>query len=234
VDQFFPEVGESTVRVLRHLGVEVDFPRGQTCCGQPAFNTGYHRDAAAVARRFLDIFEGDGYVVAPSGSCVSMVRLFYPELFREEAHLHQRALRLAQRTYELSEFLVKVVGVHDIGARLPHGLRVTYHDSCHALRELGIAEGPRRLIRGIRGVEFVEFLNHEACCGFGGTFAVKYPDISAAILQEKVDGIARSGTDAVVSTDCGCLMNIAGAMSRRGISVRPIHLAQLLALGLGG
>ncbi|MBI4234250.1 MAG: (Fe-S)-binding protein [Chloroflexi bacterium] len=232
VDQFFPQVGESVVRVLRHLGVGVDFPPGQTCCGQPAFNSGHRYEALAVARRFLKVFKDSAYVLAPSGSCASMVRVFYPELFRDEPAFQQEAAALAGRTYEFSEFLVKVLKVADIGAALPQPLRVAYHDSCHALRELGIAQEPRDLLRAVRGVELVELDHHEACCGFGGAFSVKYPEISTAILQDKVDNLRKSGAEVLVATDSGCLMHIAGALSRQGVKVEALHIAQLLARGL--
>ncbi|MBI4336625.1 MAG: (Fe-S)-binding protein [Chloroflexi bacterium] len=234
VDQLFPEVGESAVRVLRHLGVEVDFPGGQTCCGQPAFNSGYRSMSLVAARRLLRAFEGSQYIVAPSGSCVSMVRAFYPELFRDDPRLSEEAKVLAGRTYEFTEFLTKVLGVEDVGARYNAPITVTYHDSCHALRELGITGGPRRLLQAVKGVKFVEFEHHEVCCGFGGTFAVKYGDISTAILQDKVRDILASDADVVTATDSSCLMHIGGALSRQGAKTRPMHIAQFLAGGLEG
>lgn len=232
VDLFFPQVGEATVQVLRHLGLPVDFPQGQTCCGQPAFNSGFWAEARVAARRFLDAFAGSECIVAPSGSCVAMVRHHYGELLAGEPALLERAREVARHTYELSEFLVRVLGVEDLGARLP--ARVTYHDSCHALRELGLAREPRALLRNIRGLELVEHQGHNWCCGFGGTFAVKYAPISTAILQDKVDAVTKSGAEIVTSTDVSCLMNIAGALSRQGAPVQAVHLAELLARGLGG
>ena len=232
VDQFFPEVGEGVVKTLRHLEVDVDFPQGQTCCGQPALNGGYQDQAREVARRFLEVFQESEYIVAPSGSCTTMVRLFYPALFHDDSKLRDRAQALADRTYEFSEFLVKVLGVTELGARLPAPTRVTYHDACHALRELGISQEPRALLRSVQGVELVESEGHEVCCGFGGTFSVKYPEVSSAILQEKVDHIRETNADFVVSADSSCLMHIGGALSRQGVRTRPIHLAQLLAKAL--
>lgn len=229
-DHFFPQVGEAVVRVLRRLGVTVDFPEAQTCCGQPAFNSGYWAEALAAARRFLEVFRDAEYIVAPSGSCVSMVRVFYPELFRDDPARLRQARDLARRTYEFSEFLVRVLGVEDVGARL--NARITYHDACHALRELGIREEPRRLLRAIRGAELVEFPFHEVCCGFGGTFSVKYAPISTAILREKVRNILNAGAEILTSTDASCLMHIAGALSREGASIRALHLAEVLDLGL--
>jgi L-lactate dehydrogenase complex protein LldE len=232
VDQFFPEVGEATVRVLRHLGVEVDFPRGQTCCGQPAFNGGYLAEAKVAAGRFLRVFEGAESIVAPSGSCVAMVRVFYPELFRDDPDLQSRAQKVASRTYEFSEFLVKALGVMDLGGRLPP-TRVTYHDACHALRELGTSREPRALLEAVQGVHLVEFPQHEVCCGFGGTFSVKYPEISTAMLQDKVRNIQQADADLLVAADSSCLMHIGGALSRQGVKTRPMHLAQVLAQAIG-
>ena len=226
VDQFFPEVGESMVRVLSRLGVDLDFPKEQTCCGQPAFNSGFHGEAKALAKRFLGIFQGNDYIVVPSGSCGSMVRVFYQQLFDDELQLSQEAQALASRVYEFSEFLVKVLGVTDVGAS--SFSKVTYHDSCHLRRELGVISEPRALIRGVKGVQLVEMEQAEVCCGFGGTFAIKYSDISGAILEEKVRNIRDTGADVLVANDSGCLMHIAGALERLGSKVEPMHLAQLL------
>jgi L-lactate dehydrogenase complex protein LldE len=229
VDQFYPEVGVSVVNVLRRLGVLVDFPAGQTCCGQPAFNSGYVKEARPLARRFLDLFGDSEYVVIPSGSCGAMLKVFTPGLFSDEPDLEERANGLAARTYEFSQFLVNVLNVTDVGAR--YDGKVTYHASCHLLRELGAATESQVLIRAVRGVEVVEMEGATECCGFGGTFAVKYPEISGAILENKLRNIAATGADAVVACDSGCLMHIAGAMSRRGMKARPMHLAQLLDHG---
>ena len=238
VDQLYPEVGEATVRVLRRLGVDLDFPRGQTCCGQPAFNSGFWSQAKPLAKRFLKVFRGERYIVAPSGSCASMVRVFYSELLREEPELLEEARALAPRVYELSEFVVDVLGVTDLTpyadkSGAPGDRRVTYHDSCHLLRELGIAAQPRMLIRSLPGVHIEEMEQAEVCCGFGGTFSVKYPDISAAMLADKIDFICKTGADAVVACDSSCLMQLAGGMEKRGVEVRAVHLAQLLDEMLG-
>lgn len=227
VDQFYPEVAEATVQVLERLGLAVDFPQAQTCCGQPAFNTGFHKDARAVARRFLDAFQDSECIVAPSGSCAAMVRVFYHELFRDDPPEQQRAKEVGSRLYELSEFLTGVLGVADVGAS--YSGKVAYHAPCHLLRELRVTEAPRQLIRGVRGAEYVVMDREEDCCGFGGMFAVKYPRISQAILEDKLQSLQESGAETLVSCDASCLMHIAGAMSRRGIPVRPLHLAQLLA-----
>ena len=229
VDQFYPEVGVSVVNVLRRLGVLVDFPAGQTCCGQPAFNSGYVKEARPLARRFLDLFGDSEYVVIPSGSCGAMLKAFTPGLFSDEPDLEERANGLAARTYEFSQFLVNVLNVTDVGAR--YDGKVTYHASCHLLRELGATTESQVLIRAVRGVEVVEMEGATECCGFGGTFAVKYPELSGAILENKLRNIEATGADAVVACDSGCLMHIAGAMSRRGMKARPMHLAQLLDHG---
>ncbi|MFY9573935.1 MAG: (Fe-S)-binding protein [Blastocatellia bacterium] len=227
VDQFFPEVGVSVVSVLRKLGVQVDFPRAQTCCGQPAFNAGYTGDARDLAKRFITLFEKSEYVVAPSGSCISMVRVFYPELFKEDPEWSKRAEALASRTFEFTEFLVNVLGVEDIGAG--YRGKVALHQSCHLLRELKVRTEPQRLLNAVKGIRMVELERAETCCGFGGLFSIKYPHISGGILQDKIDSIAKSGADVVVASDVGCLMHIAGGLSRQNVGTRTMHIAELLA-----
>ncbi|MFB3921069.1 MAG: (Fe-S)-binding protein [Terriglobia bacterium] len=227
-DQFFPHVGEAAVRVLRRLGVEVAFNPAQTCCGQPAFNTGYRDEARAVAARVLDLFDGSDYVVAPSGSCTSMVRVFYPELFAEDPERRKKVESLRTRFFEFSEFLVKVLKVEDVGARFPH--RVAYHDSCHLLRELGIEKEPRRLLRAVRDVELVELQDNQVCCGFGGTFSVKFPGVSVAMGEDKARAAAATGAEYLVANDSGCLMHLAGLIHRQGLPLKTLHLAELLAM----
>jgi L-lactate dehydrogenase complex protein LldE len=226
-DQFFPQVGECAVRVLRRLGVEVTFNPAQTCCGQPAFNTGYRQEAREVAARVLDLFDDVDYVVAPSGSCATMVRVFYPELFADHPERLKKAERLRERFFEFSEFLVKVLKVEDVGASF-HA-RVTYHDSCHLLRELGIADEPRKLIRAVRGIELVEMQDYRLCCGFGGTFSVKFPEVSVAMGEDKLRAAADAGAKLLVANDSGCLMHLAGVIHRQGLPVKTMHLAELLA-----
>ena len=228
IDQLWPAVGASTVEVLRRAGCEVVFDERQTCCGQPAFNTGYRNEARRLARRFIEIFEDGGadYVVSPSGSCTAMAHHFH-ELFADDEPWRLRAEALAARTHEFGGFLANVLKVEDVGASF-NG-RVTWHDACHGLRDLGLREEPRRLIRGVRGAEFVELLNADACCGFGGTFSVKYPEISVAILDNKIDAIEKAGVRAVVSGDASCLMQIGGRLTRNNSRVRTMHLAELLA-----
>ena len=228
VDQLWPEVGTSAVEVLRRAGCEVVFDCRQTCCGQPAFNTGYRSEARSLAKRFIEIFEEakTDVIVSPSGSCTAMVH-HYHELFPDDERWRRRALGVAERTYEFSSFLVNVLGVEDVGASFRG--RVTWHDACHGLRDLNVRSEPRRLIRSVRGVEFVEVPNSEACCGFGGTFSVKYPEISVAILDQKIEAIEKAGVKAVVSGDASCLMQIGGRLTRKRSAVRVIHLAELLA-----
>ena len=227
VDQLWSNVGTSCVEVLRRVGCEVEFDDRQTCCGQPAFNTGYRNEARQVAKRFIEVFEESkaDAIVSPSGSCTAMVHHF-ADLFSDDPPWLQRAQAIAARTHELSSFLVRVLKVEDVGASWQG--RLTWHDACHGLRDLNIRLEPRKLIRNVRGAEFVELENAESCCGFGGTFSVKYPEISLAILDQKIEAIERSGVQAVVSGDASCLMQIGGRLSRQGSSVRVMHLAELL------
>ncbi len=227
VDAVYPEVAESMVRVLERIGLNVVCPVEQTCCGQSAFNTGYRRDAAAAARHFVEVFENAEAVVCPSGSCVDMVRHHYRDLFDDDPHWRARAERIGRRTFEFTEFLVDELGILDLESRFDG--RVTYHDSCHLLRGLGVKEQPRRLLARVRGLTLVEMKHSDRCCGFGGTFAVKYPDISAAMAEQKVQNILESGADTVTGCDTGCLMNIEGIVHRRGLPLRVLHIAQILA-----
>jgi L-lactate dehydrogenase complex protein LldE len=224
-DALFPEVGVASVRLLRRLGVTVDFPAAQTCCGQPHFNSGYHEDARELARHLIDTFSGQQTVVAPSGSCAAMVKLEYPELFHDDPAWHARAKQLAGRVRELSDFLVNLLGVEDVGARFEG--RVTYHMACH-LRGLGLFTEPERLLKHVRGLEYVPLERADECCGFGGSFAVRFPGISGAMVQDKATAIEKAGVNVVVATDAGCLMNIAGCLHRRGSRVRALHLAEVL------
>ncbi len=227
VDGLYPEVGEAMVALFDRLGIATDCPLNQTCCGQPAFNTGYRKAAARAAKRFIKIFEDSESIVCPSGSCVAMVKNHYPELFASDSRWLDRAVNVGKRTFELSQFLVDVLKIDDVGARYKG--KVTYHDSCHLLRGLGIAEQPRRLIHHIKHAQLVEMTDSDKCCGFGGTFSVKYPDISTAMVDEKVSHILASGADTVTGCDISCLMNIQGRLSRIGSPVKTLHIAQLLA-----
>lgn len=228
VDQLWPSIGTDAVEVLQRVGCEVVFDQRQTCCGQPAFNTGYRNEARRFAERFIEIFEeaGTESIVSPSGSCTAMVHHFH-ELFPDDQHWRNRAEALAGRTHEFSAFLVNVLGVEDVGASFRG--RVTWHDACHGLRDLNLQSEPRRLIRSVRGVEFVELTNADACCGFGGTFSVKYPEISVAILDNKIDNIEQASVRAVISGDASCLLQIGGRLTRKKSTTRAMHLAELLA-----
>ncbi|MDP6514360.1 MAG: (Fe-S)-binding protein [SAR202 cluster bacterium] len=230
IDQFFPEVGEAAVRVMQRLGVDVEFDESQTCCGQPAFNNGYWDDAKPTARRLVDSYQSTERVVIPSGSCASMVRVFYNELFHEEPDTLSSAQALAPRVSEFTEFVSDVLGAEKLEglAHNPKPMRVTYHESCHLKRELGVDSQPRSLIRSLPGVELVEMPQAEVCCGFGGTFSVKYADISAAMLRDKIANIQSANVDAVVAGDMSCLMHIGGGLEKQDTGIRAIHIAQLL------
>jgi L-lactate dehydrogenase complex protein LldE len=225
-DALFPDVGLATVRLLRRLGMEVDFPKAQTCCGQPHFNSGYHDLARDLARHTIAAFANGQTVVTPSGSCAAMVKLEYPELLHGDLVWHARAEDLARRTFELSDFLVNVLKLEDVGARFDG--RATYHMACH-LRGLGLQSEPQRLLGKVRGLEMVPLERCDECCGFGGSFAVRYPGISGSMVQDKAALIEQTGVDTVVATDAGCLMNIGGCLRRRCSKVRPLHLAEVLA-----
>ncbi len=219
-DTLFPQVGQATVAVLERLGVTVDFPREQTCCGQLHVNAGYAREGLALARRFVDVFDGWDVVVTPSGSCAAHVRTHYPEL------LGDLARGVPERVVELSELLSRE-GHEDLGASWPG--RVTYHPTCHSLRLLGLGDAPARLLRAVAGLELVELPEADVCCGFGGTFAVKNADVSSAMLADKIAAIEASGADAVCACDSSCLMHIGGGLEKRGSRVRAVHLAEILA-----
>jgi L-lactate dehydrogenase complex protein LldE len=226
---FFPEIPEKVVRLLRSLGVEVDFPAGQTCCGMPLFNSGYRAEAAEVARRTIPLFEGAEYVVVPSGSCAAMLRHEYPVLMDDPAW-RRRAQDLARRTYELTQFLVNVLGRTRFRSAVSG--RLAYHASCHLLRGLGEARTPVQLLENLEGAEVVALPGHDECCGFGGSFAVRMPEVSTAMLDRKVANIEGTGAQCVVACDAGCLMQMGGRLSRRGSAVRAVHLVELLAEAL--
>ncbi|MEW6045809.1 MAG: (Fe-S)-binding protein [Bacillota bacterium] len=231
-DVFFPRAGVAAARILERLGVDVDFPAGQTCCGQAHWNSGYRREARDLAEHFLDVFHGADYVVGPTGSCVSMVREYYPEIFGHGAPvLAERARKVAARTYEFSQFLVDVLGVDDIGAHYP--ARAVYHSGCHSIRLLGAADAPLRLLAGVKGLELLPLPGAELCCGFGGTFAVKSPEVSVAMADDKLDAIRSTGAELVVSGDASCLLHLMGRSHRRDLGLRFMHLAELLAEGTG-
>jgi L-lactate dehydrogenase complex protein LldE len=227
VDLFRPTVGFAAVKLLEQAGCRVEVPSAQVCCGQPAYNSGDRADAAAVARQVVDAFAGYDYVVAPSGSCAGMLREHYPALLADDPAYAERARDLAERSWELVSFLVDVRGLAATGATFEG--RVTYHDSCSGLRELGVKAQPRRLLAEVAGLELVELPGAEICCGFGGTFCVKYPEISNKMVSEKTADIAATGAGTLLAGDMGCLLNMAGKLSREGRPVKARHVAEVLA-----
>jgi L-lactate dehydrogenase complex protein LldE len=228
-DTLFPETGQAVVRLLERLGHQVEFPLEQTCCGQMHFNTGYQRETIPLARRFVRVFDPYEAIVSPSASCVGMVREFYPRVAQLAGHpdLAQCVDSLTPRVFELSEFLVHKLGLEDVGAYYPH--RVTYHPTCHSLRVLHLGDTPLRLLRSVRGIELVELVAAQECCGFGGTFAIKNADVSMAMLSDKVRHVLDTGAEVCTSGDNSCLMNIGGALHRQRAGVRTVHLAEILA-----
>lgn len=227
VDLFRPSVAFAAVKLMSEAGCEICVPERQTCCGQPAFNSGDMPDAQAMAKMVIEEFEKFDYVVAPSGSCAAMIVKHYPELFTDQPDWHKRALDLSIKTFELLTFLTEVLGIKEVKAKLDK--KVTYHDSCSGLRELGIKDQPRTLMGSVEGLELVEGEQAERCCGFGGTFCLKYSEISARITEDKCDDLLKTGAEVVLGGDLGCLMNIAGRMTRRGETVEVRHIAEVLA-----
>lgn len=228
-DTLFPETGKAVVHLLERLGHEVHFPLAQTCCGQMHFNTGYQHETIPLVRHFVNVFHDADVVVAPSSSCVGMIREFYPRVaeLTEDKELAQEVAALIPKVYELSEFLVHKLGVVDVGAYYPH--RVTYHPTCHSLRALRLGDAPLRLLRAVRGLELVPLLEAEECCGFGGTFAVKNADTSMAMLSDKLRCVLNTQAEVCVAVDNSCLMHIGGALHRQRTGVRTVHLAEILA-----
>jgi L-lactate dehydrogenase complex protein LldE len=227
VDLFRPIVGFAAIKLLEEAGCIVEVPRAQTCCGQPAYNSGDRADAKAIASQVVAAFAAYDYVVAPSGSCAGMVKAHFPELFADDPAMLPRAQELAVRTYELVSFLVDVRGMDAVAAVWPRA--VTYHDACSGLRELAVKAQPRRLLASVEGLSLTELPGAEVCCGFGGTFCVKYPEISNKMVTDKAADIAATGAEAVLAGDLGCLLNIAGKLSRLGHRVETRHVAEVLA-----
>jgi L-lactate dehydrogenase complex protein LldE len=227
VDLHRPTVGFATIKLLEQAGCQVEVPRAQTCCGQPAFNSGDRTTARDIARQVLEAFSGYDYVVVPSGSCGGMIKHHLPHLFDDDPNLRARAQVLSERTYELIGFLVDVMGMTSVSASYP-GV-VTYHDSCSGLREMGLKAQPRALLAEVAGLELKEMAEAEVCCGFGGTFCVKYPEISTRMVSDKAANVAATGADTLLAGDLGCLLNMAGRLSREGSAVRVRHIAEVLA-----
>lgn len=232
-DMLYPDTGRAVVRLLERLGVQVDFPAGQTCCGQAHYNTGYRRQTEPLVHHYAEVFDGYDYVVTPSGSCVAMVRDNYPRIARRAADegrdpaLARAAAAAVPKTYELTEFLVDILGVTDVGAYFPH--TVTYHPSCHGMRMLGLGERPRKLLEAVHGLELRELPGAEECCGFGGTFAVKNPDVSTAMGQDKIDNALNTGAQVLCGADNSCLMHLNGILHRHNTPLQTLHLAEILA-----
>ena len=230
-DALFPGTGIAAVRILEKLGQEVVFPTDQTCCGQIHFNTGYRREALRLLKRFLQVFDGSEIVVAPSASCVAMVREHFLEIVRDagDSGLEVAIRDLVARTHELSEFLVGVLGVQDMGAAFPH--RVAYHSTCPSMRGIDVGRAPLQLLENVRGLQLVDVSDSEGCCGFGGTFSVKNPHTSMAMLEDKIRHIRGSGAEVLTAVDNSCLLHIAGGLHRSGHGPRVMHLAEILASG---
>ena len=232
-DTLFPETGKAVVRVLERLGHTVVFPPGQTCCGQMHYNTGYQQEALPLLERFVDQFRGSDAIVVPSSSCVAMMKDHYPQMAARIAREHNKPALIAEvadllpRIFEFSELLTRRLGLSDVGAYYPH--RVTYHASCHGLRNLSLGDGPLRLLQSVRGIDLVPLAGLEQCCGFGGTFAVKNADVSSAMLAEKTTAVLNTGAEACTACDNSCLMHIQGALHRQRTGVRTVHLAEILA-----
>ncbi|MBX3082993.1 MAG: (Fe-S)-binding protein [Anaerolineae bacterium] len=229
VDMIYPQTGMATVDILEKLGLQVDFPMGQTCCGQMGFNAGYRAEAKAVATQFLKAFKDAEVIVSPSGSCTSMVRHFYPQLFEDDPVWKAEMERIVGITWELTEFLVDGLGVTDIGTTLPNPTRVSMHDACHGLRMSGLKDQPRTLLRNVKNLEFVELTGADQCCGFGGLFAIKMPDISGAMLNDKVQNINAAEADMIVTCDASCLTQMNGGLQRQQSPKRVVHIAEVLA-----
>jgi L-lactate dehydrogenase complex protein LldE len=229
-DSFYPQVGEAMVSILRKQGVKLDFPPEQVCCGQPAFNAGYWEDAREVAKTTLKSFQKSKYVIVPSGSCVAFMKEYYPILFDKDPKYRDISREIADKTYEFSQFMIDILKVDELNSRFPY--KVAYHSSCHAMRLLGVTPKVIELLKMVKDLELVNFAHPEDCCGFGGTFSVKMPEISEAMVDEKVAHITESGAEIITGTDMGCLMNIGGRLKKQGSSIRPLHIAELIYEGM--
>lgn len=228
VDQLYPETAFNMVKVLEKAGCSVSYNTNQTCCGQPAFNAGFCNEARTVADKFLHDFAGADYIVAPSASCVGFIRNYYPDLFEKESDRGD-VKAIGERTFEFSEFLFDILKVEDFGASL--NVKATYHDSCAALRECKIKEGPRQLLSHVKGLEVIEMNDAETCCGFGGTFSVKFESISVAMAEQKIDNVLQTGATCIISTDMSCMMQLDGIIKKKELALKTMHLADVLVCG---
>jgi L-lactate dehydrogenase complex protein LldE len=227
IDTLYPDTGEAVVRVLNRGGAHVDYPRGQTCCGQPAFNAGMRSQARRMAENTVQVLENTpGDIVLPSGSCTGMIKHGYKELFADDPDWAQRSQAVSDRTYEFTQYLVDVLGVENLKAEFPD--KITYHPSCHLLRDLGIDTQPRRLLANVQGAELISLPKHEECCGFGGLFSIEHPEISKAMLDRKIENIVATGASTLVSCDAGCLAHISGGLHRRKPPLKAVHIANIL------
>jgi L-lactate dehydrogenase complex protein LldE len=227
IDTLYPETGESVVHILQRAGVSVEFPRGQTCCGQPAFNAGMRPQARQMAENTIRIFENTpGEIVIPSGSCAAMIKHGYQELFADDPDWLQRSRDIAERSFEFTQYLVDELGVEDLKAKFPHN--ITYHSSCHLLRDMGIDEQPLRLLSKVQGVNLIPLPKREECCGFGGLFSIEHPEISKAMMERKIENFADCGASILVSCDAGCVANISGGLQRRKSPLQAVHIANIL------
>ena len=227
VDQFYPQIAVSAVKILEQLGIDVHFDVRQTCCGQPAFNSGFTEEAKQVGCSLLDIYKDQEWIVTPSGSCCSMMKVFLPELLSDEPRYSELAQNVSTRVWEFSDFLVSVLKVESMGASFR--ARATYHDSCHLLRELGIQEPPRKLLNSVAGLDLQEMENSEQCCGFGGTFSVKFAEVSSEMGRKKLQAIEQTGAQYVIATDASCLMHLEGLINRQKSQLKTMHIAEVLA-----
>lgn len=229
IDQLYPNTAFNVIKLLEKAGVEAEYNPEQTCCGQPAYNSGYWKETASLAKKFITDFPNDRLIVSPSASCTGFIKNYYPDLFRKEDPLYLEYQRLHRNLYELTDFLVNKINFTDFGASFPH--KVCYHDACSALREYGIKQEPRLLLSKVKGLELVEMEETDTCCGFGGTFSAKFTGISTAMTEQKVANALKTGAEYIISTESSCLMNLEGYIKKNNIPIQPIHIADILASG---
>lgn len=233
IDNFYPEVGESTAKVLDYFDVKLDLPENQTCCGQPAFNSGYWNESKKLAKKFIKDFQNSNYIVIPSGSCTSMIKVFYKELLHDEKNYTEKINSISSKTFEFSDFLVNIMGINDLSSYTEKSDNqeedlITYHESCHLRRELNIKNEPRQLISSISNIKLIEMNQSEVCCGFGGTFAIKYPEISSEMLKDKILNIKSSHSNLVTSCDSSCLMQISGGLKKQNEKIKTTHISEII------